>query len=170
MFDFILEMDQQRILAIVQSDLQLICSMRSALEDSGLGVLSIARNSQEAILYLRGVGIYGDRERHPLPGVVLLDCTNPDCADLEVLAWMRENPRFRETPVILLCNEEQRQLRVSCALDSFSFFVDRSDLSELADAVCMLEAAQIGQMAAAWAFFDPSARIRSGGAADFSRA
>jgi DNA-binding response OmpR family regulator len=128
-------MGRQRILAVVQTDLQLICSMRSALEESGLGSLSIARNSQEAILYLRGVGIYADRRRYPLPGIVLLDCTNADGGDLEVLGWMRERAEFQSMPVIMLCTEEHRHVHVTCALDAACLIADRRDLLEIAEAV-----------------------------------
>jgi len=141
-------MEGQRILAVVQTDLQLICSMRSALEESGRGRLSIARNSEEAILYLRGVGIYGDRHKHPLPKIVLLDCANPDSGDLEVLGWMRERPEFRRTPVVMLCTEEHPHLRISYALDQDCLLVERGNLIELTDAVGTLEAAQLCAAAA----------------------
>jgi CheY-like chemotaxis protein len=134
---------QQRFLAVVQSDLQFICSMRDALEGSALGALSIARNSQEAILYLRGVGIYTDRQRYPLPDAVLLDCDNPDGEDLEVLAWMREQPDFCRTPVVMLCREEH-QLHVSCALDEACLLVDRRDLRELAEVLASFRGLEIG--------------------------
>jgi CheY-like chemotaxis protein len=128
-------MERQKILAVVQADLQLICSMRDMLEETGLGKLSIARNSDEAILYLRGVGVYSNRVRHPLPDIVLLDCENPDGSDLEVLSWMREHPEFRETPVAMLASEEHAHVHVSCALDASSIIVNREDLDDLADAV-----------------------------------
>jgi CheY-like chemotaxis protein len=130
-------MRRQRYLAVVQSDLQFICSLRDALEGRGRADLSIARNSQEAILYLRGVGIYTDRRRYPLPDAVLLDCENPDGEDLEVLAWMREQPDFWRTPVVMLCREEH-QLHVTCALDEACLIVDRRDFGELVEATASL--------------------------------
>lgn len=121
-------------LAVIQADLQLICSMRHALEGGGLGALAVARNGQEAILYLRGVGIYADRRRYPLPSAVILDCDSPNGEDLEVLAWMRERRQFWRTPVVMLCREEH-QLHITCALDSACLMVDRRDLGELVEAL-----------------------------------
>src|SRR5688572_32387508 len=98
-------MISRHILAAVQSDLQLICALRRVLEENGFSSLTVARNSQEAILYLRGIGIYQNRIRYPLPAVVILDSQNPEGVDLEVLAWMRERTAFDALPVIFLCAE-----------------------------------------------------------------
>ena len=119
------------MLAVVQSDLPLICELRTAWEDAGPGLLRVARNAQEAILYLRGVGIYANRHAFPLPNLVALDCSNSNGSDLEVLAWLRETPEFENIPVALLCPEEHRRCGMLCALDRFCFLVDRKQLHEL---------------------------------------
>lgn len=125
----------QHILAVVQSDLQLIGSLRRFLETNGYPDVTIARNSQEAILYLRGVGIYNDRVRYPLPSILILDSYNPDGVDLEVLGWVREQAGFTELPVVILCAERHSPLHVNCMLDAGSFLVDRSNLNDLLDAL-----------------------------------
>ena len=123
------------ILAVVQSDLQLICSLRTFLEASGYPSVTVARNSQEAILYLRGVGIYSDRSRYPLPSLLVLDSLNPDGSDLEVLGWIREHSGFSTIPVLILCAEKHSPLHVTCMLDSASFIVDRTNFNDLLDAM-----------------------------------
>lgn len=125
----------QHILAVVQSDLQLIGSLRRCLEVNGFPSLTVARNSQEAILYLRGVGIYEDRFRYPLPAVLILDSLNPGGGDLEVLGWVRENPRYRELPVVILCAERHSAVHVACMLDSGCYIVDRGNFNDLLDAM-----------------------------------
>ena len=137
---------QHHILAIVQTDLPLICTLRRTLEAYGFGGFSVARNSQEAILYLRGVGIYQDRFRYPIPTVIILDSENPDSIDLDVLAWLRQNPAFADLPVIILCAEKHAPTHFSCMLDSGSFLVDRDNLSELPDALRTLDQTIFGQM------------------------
>jgi CheY-like chemotaxis protein len=141
-------MQRQHVLAVIQADLQLICALRGLLEENGQAMLSVSRNSEEAILYLRGVGIYSDRSRYPVPDVVLLDCASPTGEDLEVLAWMREQEAFRILPVVMLCPAEQHH-HVSCALDEACWMVDRDDLSEIRDVLGNLIAAQIHAAVAA---------------------
>jgi DNA-binding response OmpR family regulator len=131
-------MNGQNILAVIQSDLQFIRSLRTQLECEGFPHLSIARNSQEAILYLRGVGIYNDRTRFPNPQVLILDCQNTDGSDLDVLSWTREQADFKELPIFLLCPEHHRD-HVTCALDGFCFIVDRQKLHELVDGLKNIE-------------------------------
>lgn len=127
------EMSFQHILAVVQSDLQYICSLRRVLELKGFPSVAIARNSQEAILYLRGVGIYEDRTRHPLPSVVILDSLNVDGGDLEVLGWLRDNMPIQNIPVIFLCSQQHNHAHLTCALDPISFIVERDNFDDLAD-------------------------------------
>jgi len=136
-------MDGQIILAVIQSDLQLICSLRNELEEHGFQAVNVARNSQEAILYLRGIGIYSDRIRFPLPTLLVLDCQSADGSDLDVLSWVREQPRFHELPVFLLCPEHHGP-HVNCALDQACILVDRDNLSELTDALQNTEIFAVG--------------------------
>jgi len=126
------------ILAVVQSDLQLIGSLRSFLESHNYPA-TIARNSQEAILYLRGVGIYANRFRYPQPSVLILDSFNPGGADLEVLAWVRIEPEFTDIPALILCTERHSPKHVTCMLDPNSFMVDRESFSDLLDALRLID-------------------------------
>ncbi|MGZ8901371.1 MAG: hypothetical protein ACXW3Z_14875 [Limisphaerales bacterium] len=123
------------ILAVVQSDLQLICSLRAFLDTNGYPSVTVARNSQESILYLRGVGIYADRYRYPLPSLLILDSLNPDGSDLEVLGWARGHPSFIRLPVLILCVEKHSPVHVTRMLDSACFIVDRGNFNELLDAL-----------------------------------
>ena len=139
MFDIEVEMmASQQILAVVQSDLQLISSLRGFLEANNYPA-TMARNSQEAILYLRGVGIYANRYRYPQPSVIILDSLNPGGADLEVLAWVRNNPQFADMPVLILCAERHSASHVTCMLDPNSFVVDRGNFSDLLDALRLID-------------------------------
>lgn len=136
-------MDSKYILAVIQNDLQLIRNLRHELEHGGFPDLSVTRNSEEAVLYLRGVGIYSNRDRYPLPSVIVLDCGNQDGSDLAVLSWLRDQPRFKALPVFMLCAEPPHTHPVSCALDASSFFIDKTSLEELTRALRTLEAAQV---------------------------
>lgn len=58
-------------------------------------------DGRAAIDYLKGVGRYADRSLFPLPTVVILDLHLPGLHGLEVLAWIRAQPRFAELPVLI---------------------------------------------------------------------
>ena len=124
-------MENPCLLAVIQSDLPLICQLRAEWEETGRGTLRVARNAQEAVLYFRGVGVYGNREKYPIPNMVALDSCNSNGSDLEVLSWLRETAQFRNLPVALLCPEQHAVGETICALDSCCYLVDRLRLDEL---------------------------------------
>lgn len=64
--------------------------------------LETVADGEEALAYFRGENHFGDRRRHPLPQLVLLDLKMPRLNGFEVLQWMRKQERFRRIPVIVL--------------------------------------------------------------------
>jgi hypothetical protein len=126
-------MEAAHILAVVQCDLQLLWRLQHVIEDSLHSSLNVTRSSQEAILYLRGVGIYGDRGKYRFPHLLVLDSENPDAEDLNLLSWVREQPHLRTLPVGLLCSGPAHPMHILFALDPCSFIVDRSQLDELGE-------------------------------------
>jgi DNA-binding response OmpR family regulator len=64
--------------------------MRRAWERCGApNPLIIVKDGQEAIDYLAGRGRFADRQRHPLPCLLLLDVKLPVKSGFEVLRWLR---------------------------------------------------------------------------------
>jgi CheY-like chemotaxis protein len=64
-------------------------------------------DGNKAIAYLEGSGPYADREKFPLPGVILLDLKMPIKTGFEVLAWMRAQPGLKYLPVIVFTASKQ---------------------------------------------------------------
>lgn len=77
--------------------------MRSALKRAGVNnPLQTVQNGEEAVAYLSGAGSFADRVRFPLPVVVFLDLNMPKKNGLEVLAWIRQQPRLKNQIVHIL--------------------------------------------------------------------
>lgn len=64
--------------------------------------LIIVHDGQEAIDYLNGDPPYNDRDRYPIPAMILLDVKMPRLNGFDVLAWWAGRPEFRDLPVIVL--------------------------------------------------------------------
>jgi CheY-like chemotaxis protein len=87
--------------------------MQTAFRKEGLHhALRRVGNGREAIDYLAGKAEYGDRERHPLPSVVLLDLNLPLTSGFEVLRWLREQPQFRNVSVVVFSSSARDEDRV----------------------------------------------------------
>jgi len=81
--------------------------------------LVVVRNGQEAIDYLGGTGVYVNRSRNPLPGLMLLDLKMPWMDGFDVLKWLRAHHEFDNLPVVVLTSsklqadvDQSRQLGV----------------------------------------------------------
>src|SRR5262249_33904916 len=68
-----------------------------ALEDDRLGPVTVTRDGAEALDYLRAVD-----ETAPLPDVVLLDMNLPRVKGLDVLRPIRDPPKTRQLPLVIL--------------------------------------------------------------------
>lgn len=69
--------------------------------------LEVVRDGEEAVVYLAGEGPYADRERFPLPVLMLLDLKLPRKAGLEVLGWLRQQPSLKRLPVVVLTSSRE---------------------------------------------------------------
>jgi DNA-binding response OmpR family regulator len=105
--------------------------------------LKVARYGNEAILYLKGVGIYADRKNYPLPRIIILDMTIADGSGMTVLGWIRRQPEFSATPIMILVDEKDGKW-VQDAFDkgANAYFVKRHDLGTLARVIKTLEFVQ----------------------------
>src|SRR5215467_12293970 len=89
------------------------------------------RNGQEAINYLAGSGDYGNRQRHPLPCLVITDLKMPRMDGFDLLTWMADRPEFDSIPRIVVSSssrlddqERAADLR-ACALFQKPLELDR---------------------------------------------
>ena len=69
--------------------------------------VQVVRDGEEALAYLSGQAPFADRERHPLPVLMLMDLKMPRKSGLEVLAWVRHQPGLKRLPIIVLTSSNQ---------------------------------------------------------------
>jgi CheY-like chemotaxis protein len=76
--------------------------MQIAFKRAGLAeALRLVGDGRAAIKYLSGVNGYENRSEYPVPAVVLLDLNLPQVPGFEVLQWMRQQPEYKATPVVV---------------------------------------------------------------------
>lgn len=74
--------------------------------------INVVRNGEEALSYLLGEGIYSDREKYPLPGLVLLDLKMPKVDGFEVLKVVKTTPVIKRIPIIVLTSSKDEGDRI----------------------------------------------------------
>lgn len=74
-----------------------------AFKEARLGNrIQVARNGKEALGYLFGEQEYADRNKYPLPDIVLLDLKMPGIDGHEVLRRVKSAEKLKRLPVIIL--------------------------------------------------------------------
>ena len=106
--------------------------VKRTLEALGAAVtLRLVESGNFAASYLAGAGDFADRERFPLPDLVMLDLWLPGQHGFEVLEWIRGQPHFQSLPVVIFtasdldADHEQAQ-----RLGASDYIVKPNDLSE----------------------------------------
>ena len=93
---------------LVEDDPNDVALTQRAFERAGLAnPLQIVNDGEQAIAYLAGEAPYTDRQRHPLPILVLLDLKLPRRSGFDVLGWLRGMPDVRRLPVVVLTSSAQ---------------------------------------------------------------
>lgn len=69
--------------------------------------LQVVEDGEVAIRYLSGEEPYTDRDRYPLPLLILLDLKLPRKSGAEVLAWLRQQPALKRLPVVVLTSSKE---------------------------------------------------------------
>lgn len=58
-------------------------------------------NGDQALAFLYGTGFYEDRQRSPLPGLIMLDLNLPGTDGREVLRRIKQDKVFKTIPIIV---------------------------------------------------------------------
>ncbi len=98
--------------------------------------LQIVTDGDSAVFYLSGEGKYSDRDRYPLPVLMLLDLKLPRRSGHEILAWLRQQPEIKRLPVIILTSsKENMDINRAYDLGANSYLVKPIGLTALVEVV-----------------------------------
>ena len=79
-----------------------------AFEKASIGnPLVTVSDGDAAVAYVTASGIYADRDRYPLPALILLDLKLPRRSGFEVLDAIRQHAPSQHTPVVVLTSSDQ---------------------------------------------------------------
>ncbi len=95
---------------VVEDDINDVLLLKRAFSKShpvSPPALTVVADGESAVRYLGGDGEFGDRERHPLPSLVLLDLKLPRMSGHEVLEWRRHQTRLVRIPVVVMSSSQQ---------------------------------------------------------------
>ncbi len=131
----------KKTILLVEDEESDILFMQMALQAEGVdNPLAITRDGREALAYLQGQEQYADRQKYPLPSLVLLDLRLPYVPGLEVLQWLRQQPSFAHLPVLVLSTSNQdADVEAAYGLGANAYLVKPPLLSELQNTVRLIK-------------------------------
>ena len=107
---------QYTILLVEDEDNDALLIERAFRKANLANPIFVVRDGEDAVAYLSGHGQYADRDNYPLPVLILQDLKLPKMSGMEVMAWLRQQPRLKELPVVVLTSSKE-SLDVNRAYD-----------------------------------------------------
>ncbi len=124
---------QQAPILLAEDNQNDVYLMRRAFAEAAIpNQVLVVKNGREAVDYLAGKGDYAQRDKYPLPGLMLLDLKMPWMDGFDVLSWLRRRPEFHSLPVVVLTSSRlQCDIDQSRLMGAYDYRVKPTDLPEL---------------------------------------
>jgi len=98
-------------------------------------------HSGEEAVYLRGVGPYADRQKFPLPNVILTDLKMPNMDGFAFLRWLRNHPKCSVIPTIVYSSSPlDRDVREAYRLGANAYIIKPSSINEMIEILRLMYA------------------------------
>ena len=131
---------QKAIVLYVEDEESDALLMRIAFERNGLeDCLQIVVNGLQAKEYLSGKNAFADRDRYPLPSIVLVDLNLPYIPGLEVLKWMKQESSLRSLPVVIFTSSVREDEKAQAMALGASAFIQKPTSGSFGDVVQRLK-------------------------------
>jgi len=130
-----------KIILLVEDDPNDVLLIQRAFQKAGLhNSLKVVRNGDQAIEYLSGENSYVDRERFPLPFLVLLDLKMPGTDGFEVLTWARNSPCLKRLLIVVLTSSNlQADVDKAYELGANSYLVKPVEFDDMVNLIQRFE-------------------------------
>jgi CheY-like chemotaxis protein len=102
-------------------------------------LLYVVEHGDAVIDYLTGVGDYAERDRYPLPNVLLLDLKMPRRSGFEVMEWLQQQPDLQIPIVILTTSTSHIEIERAYSLGASFYIVKPITLKTLAETLTLVQ-------------------------------
>lgn len=121
--------------------------------------IELARNGNDALDLLFRRGLHQQRDLETIPGLILLDLNLPGMDGMEILRQIKDDPRTKNTPIVVLTNSREQtdiirssQLGISgyiikpVSFEQFHYTVNRFEMSWMLIDAPLQKAAQFNHI------------------------
>lgn len=134
-------MGARRCILALESDKKNIFDLQRAFVSAGIqDRLIVVRHREEALCYLKGTGVYGDRKLYPLPRMMLVDITAENSAGLQILQFISQSAELKNILIVATgCAIPPDMEQLAFDLGAAAVFEKPLHLDELARVIRDLE-------------------------------
>jgi CheY-like chemotaxis protein len=94
--------------------------------------LHMVEDGEQVIHWLEGRDGYGNREKFPLPDLLILDLKMPIKTGFDVLEWMRADGRNFDLPTLILSSsDDPKDIKRAADLQVTRYFLKSPDLADV---------------------------------------
>ena len=135
-------MNEGQFILLAEDDPNDVLLLERAFRKAGLGeCLRVVCDGEQAVDYLAGRGTYADRERFPLPFMLLLDLKMPGIDGFGVLQWLRAQPALKQLLVVVLTSSNlQADVDRAYGLGANSYLIKPIEFEEMVGLILRFEA------------------------------
>ena len=115
------------------------CALKRACERAKVAFQCESVNSAgEAVRYLSGMGNYGNRARHPMPALVMVDLDWNE--GYKALSWIRGHGSLRYLPVVTISqSKSQMDMKRAYDLGASSYLLKPASFAGLVELVKLID-------------------------------
>lgn len=136
---------RSRILLVEDDPDRIALTLRAFQRATPPPEIVVARDGQQALDYLFGVGPFAGREPWLAPDVVLLDLGLPRVSGFDVLRQMRAADRTRRVPVVILSSScEEKDIATSYEIGANSYLQKPVDFTRFVEETRLLSQYWLG--------------------------
>ncbi|MEC4813589.1 MAG: response regulator [Scytonema sp. PMC 1069.18] len=135
-----MDINEYSILLVEDDSNDILFVQRAFRQINATNPIRIVKDGDAAVHYLAGEGEYADRDRYPLPALILLDLKLPRRSGIEILEWLRQQPGIKRIPVVVLTSsQESLDIDLSYDLGVNSYLVKPVKFEMLAKMIAALD-------------------------------
>ena len=129
-------MREGHILLVEDNEDDVELTLRAFRKSKLKNEIRVVRDGAEALEYLRAEGAHSSRDRDEIPELVLLDLKLPKVDGIGVLEAIKDDPRTKTIPIVVLTTSDTEQDMKRCyELGANSYVRKPVDFREFVDAV-----------------------------------
>jgi CheY-like chemotaxis protein len=126
---------------LIEDDENDVTLIELALKQAKIPVrLRAVGDGLEGLNYLNGTGQFSDRERFPIPEIIILDLKMPRMSGMEFLSYINDHPGLRIIPTIVMsASKLDADVLRAYQLGANSFMVKPNDPATLTQMVKIIQ-------------------------------